>query len=261
MLFQFLSQSSEVEALLNACIAALPHLPAPEKAVLETAMRKFEADEDSFVCTHCGARGDIENSVQTSVGLVCDACAEGQAVYAAIADWQWQVAEGNTKLGFADWMSHEREASATTSTTELAIPTSATVTVEAINPADQKYVVYSHQEAQDNDGAGFWDHTNGWTTFGDATRFTESERQTLDQPLSSGNDAIWVKLNYDGASDESPPAMHEVFHGHLNHDGIYIDVEFLAPVGATVAERDAAFMAVLAQTAHVDYVVVGALPA
>ena len=207
MLFQFLPQSSLVERLLNACIAALPHLPAHEKAVLETAIRCFEADEDAFVCAHCGAHGDIENSVETSVGLVCDACADGQAVYAAIADWKWQVAEDNTKLGFADWMSHERQASAETSTAESATAPFVAVAAEAINGAEPQDVVYSRREAQDNEGAGFWSNQDGWTTFADATRFTASEREALNRPLASGNDAIWLKLNHGGSSDESSPAI------------------------------------------------------
>jgi hypothetical protein len=45
------------------------------------------AVDDQFVCPHCGGRCDIEDSVQTSIGLICDACADGSAVYAAIQDW------------------------------------------------------------------------------------------------------------------------------------------------------------------------------
>lgn len=41
-IFTFMSQSSSVEGLLNACMAALPRIPYPEKTVLVKAMREFE---------------------------------------------------------------------------------------------------------------------------------------------------------------------------------------------------------------------------
>ena len=46
------------------------------------------AVDDQFVCAHCGGQKDVENSVRMSIGLVCDACADGSAVYAAIKDKQ-----------------------------------------------------------------------------------------------------------------------------------------------------------------------------
>jgi hypothetical protein len=42
MNFNFMPQSSSVEDLLNACMAAMPHLPDPERTVLEKALREFE---------------------------------------------------------------------------------------------------------------------------------------------------------------------------------------------------------------------------
>lgn len=49
----------------------------------------------------------------------------------------------------------------------------------------------------------------------------------------------------------------EIFQGYFGLEGTTLNVEFAAPVGATVAEKDAAFMAALAQQADVDYYSVG----
>ena len=42
MHFNFMAQATSVDALLKAGIAALPHLPTPEKDALVNAMREFE---------------------------------------------------------------------------------------------------------------------------------------------------------------------------------------------------------------------------
>ncbi|MBK4737893.1 hypothetical protein [Noviherbaspirillum pedocola] len=49
----------------------------------------------------------------------------------------------------------------------------------------------------------------------------------------------------------------QVFQGYFGYEGTQLNVEFQAPVGATVAEKDAAFMAALAQQADIDYHAVG----
>lgn len=49
----------------------------------------------------------------------------------------------------------------------------------------------------------------------------------------------------------------EAFAGYLDCDGASIEVEFMAPVGATTAQKDAAFMAALAQRATVEYLPAG----
>lgn len=49
----------------------------------------------------------------------------------------------------------------------------------------------------------------------------------------------------------------QVFQGYFGFEGNQLDVEFQAPVGSTVAEKDAAFMAALAQKADIDYLAVG----
>lgn len=51
--------------------------------------------------------------------------------------------------------------------------------------------------------------------------------------------------------------QYEVFKGHLDFEGVVLNVEFQAPVGSTVAEKDAAFMAALAQQADVNYLSIG----
>jgi len=40
--FDFMPQASTVTSLLNACIAALPQMPEPEKTVMVQALREFE---------------------------------------------------------------------------------------------------------------------------------------------------------------------------------------------------------------------------
>ncbi|CAB3754359.1 hypothetical protein [Paraburkholderia humisilvae] len=49
----------------------------------------------------------------------------------------------------------------------------------------------------------------------------------------------------------------EAFAGYLACDGIRIEVGFEAPAGATTAEKDAAFLAELAQQAEINYLIVG----
>lgn len=83
--FNFLPQAAPVEGLLNACLAALPHLPAPEKAVLVTAMREFEArgvalmwspadvdEDDEYELTDKEARGAISQFLAGSAPSEAD---------------------------------------------------------------------------------------------------------------------------------------------------------------------------------------------
>jgi len=49
----------------------------------------------------------------------------------------------------------------------------------------------------------------------------------------------------------------EVFSGYLLHDGGRVQVDFESPVGTTAIEKDAAFLAALAQQAEIDYLCVG----
>jgi hypothetical protein len=41
-LFNFMPQCQAVKDLLNACLAVLPHAPAPERAALTQALKEFE---------------------------------------------------------------------------------------------------------------------------------------------------------------------------------------------------------------------------
>ncbi|MDO5947968.1 hypothetical protein [Burkholderia cepacia] len=49
----------------------------------------------------------------------------------------------------------------------------------------------------------------------------------------------------------------EAFEGYLAYEGIRIDVGFQAPAGATADQKDAAFLAELAQQAEINYLSVG----
>lgn len=69
-----------------------------------------------------------------------------------------------------------------------------------------------------------------------------------------------VELNASSPEDGgiwSESSAVEVFAGHLIYKGTRIDVGFQAPVGATVAVTDAAFMASLAQQAEINYLAIG----
>lgn len=55
------------------------------------------------------------------------------------------------------------------------------------------YVVYSPNEAATTGyGAGFWNNDDGWTDFANATRFSESEKNAFNLPISTGQDAAWT---------------------------------------------------------------------
>lgn len=58
---------------------------------------------------------------------------------------------------------------------------------------EKAYVVYSQSEsALNNNGAGFWSNTEGWTTIDGATRFSFEEKSSLNLPMATGLDAQWV---------------------------------------------------------------------
>lgn len=63
MQFQFMPQSAVVQGLLNACLQALPVLPAAEKDVLHKAVKMFEI----FGSTPLWSAGDVDAS--TDLGL------------------------------------------------------------------------------------------------------------------------------------------------------------------------------------------------
>jgi len=58
--FNFLPQSSSVESLLKSCMAALQHVPEPEKSDLVKAMREFE----NFGSTALWSASDVDNEGQ-----------------------------------------------------------------------------------------------------------------------------------------------------------------------------------------------------
>ena len=60
----------------------------------------------------------------------------------------------------------------------------------------------------------------------------------------------------DKASPEQGPAV-KVFSGYFRHEGVTVRVDFQVQVGATIAEKDAAFLAALAQKADINYLAIG----
>lgn len=53
----------------------------------------------------------------------------------------------------------------------------------------------------------------------------------------------------------------QVFRGFIGIEGVTVEVQFNAPVNATVAEKDAAFIAALAQKVEIEYLPEQELPA
>jgi hypothetical protein len=83
------------------------------------------------------------------------------------------------------------------------------------------YVIYSPNESAINDGAGFWSNQNGWTELDEATKFLHSEKQTLNLPISTGQDAKWVL--YDEAREHCGSATTEAIKAFQHEVGICID--------------------------------------
>ncbi len=49
----------------------------------------------------------------------------------------------------------------------------------------------------------------------------------------------------------------QVFRGYVTFDGVRIDVDFEASVGASSEQLDASFLAALAQKAEINYLAIG----
>lgn len=75
---------------------------------------------------------------------------------------------------------------------ENAYPGCKVISALPFDGAPLLYVTYSANESAINEGAGFWSNQHGWVELGDATRFSHSEIQTLNLPISTGQDAMWV---------------------------------------------------------------------
>ena len=91
----------------------------------------------------------------------------------------------------------------------------------------------------------------------------EAVRETVDNLLAGIRDEtartqVRSKLAQLLAVTTTPDASpQEVYQGYLIYQGIYIDVSFEAPVGATPMEKDAAYTAALAQKAEIEYLAIG----
>ena len=78
-----------------------------------------------------------------------------------------------------------------------------------------RYVAHSPNESATNAGAGFWSNDAGWCEFDDATLFSHSEIQTVQLPLSIGQNARWVnaaeaELHYGGTPPQPLPDDSEI---------------------------------------------------
>ena len=50
---------------------------------------------------------------------------------------------------------------------------------------------------------------------------------------------------------------YEVFNGFISFEGVSIQADFRVPAGASLAEKDSAFLAALAQHVEFDYLPIG----
>lgn len=75
---------------------------------------------------------------------------------------------------------------------ETAYPGCEIVLATPFDDSDSHYVIYSPNESAISDGAGFWSNEEGWCEFDAAERFTQTEKKSLNLPISTGRDAIWV---------------------------------------------------------------------
>lgn len=76
----------------------------------------------------------------------------------------------------------------------LAVRDGATGQSLLLDNSSTLYVIYSPNESACSDGAGFWSNRDSWTELDEATVFSDSERQSLNLPISTGQDAKWVLL-------------------------------------------------------------------
>jgi hypothetical protein len=69
------------------------------------------------------------------------------------------------------------------------------------------FVIYSANESAATYGAGFWNNDIGWVDFHQATRFSEGEKQTLNLPISTGQDAKWALWSEANVSYGGGPSL------------------------------------------------------
>lgn len=111
-------EKSDLDEAVTSMLDECDNLFEDEEAAVKFLMEPIPgtsidlADDDKFQCVHCGNVYDNDDSHQWDVGLVCTLCHDGDpgTVQAAIDDWKMEVQNGDTKLGFAEWMLHQREA-------------------------------------------------------------------------------------------------------------------------------------------------------
>lgn len=60
----------------------------------------------------------------------------------------------------------------------------------------QAFAIYSPNESAISDGAGFWRNDIGWVTQDQAQAFTAAEVEATSMPISTGQDARWVPVDW-----------------------------------------------------------------
>jgi hypothetical protein len=127
---------------------------------------------------------------------------------------------------------------------------------EAMNVQDP--ATLNHPYQKDDSGSYFVVYGkslgNGFEVFGPFADQDTAEECGED---NRGEDDEWELFQF--VTSETPELKsHEYFVGHVTFDdGNRIDVEFLAPAGASKQEKDAAFVDALAQVAEVNYLATG----
>lgn len=65
------------------------------------------------------------------------------------------------------------------------------------------FAIYSPNEAATNDGAGFWNSEQGWVTQEGASVFSAEETRHSSLPMSTGQDARWVPVQWQVPNSEA----------------------------------------------------------
>lgn len=88
----------------------------------------------------------------------------------------------------------------------------------------------------------------------------DSDAQVLSSRFSVAELKVDFGLDGHPVADSDGAAVAEVFQGMFSHEGIWLDLNFQVPQGASQKEKDAAFLAALAQQAEINYLSIGLTP-
>lgn len=116
--FNFLPQTDGVQGLLNSCLAALPHIPEPEKGVMISALREFEV----FTAPTMWSAQDVDDDF----GLTDEEKVQCIAMYSE--SYKCQQSDWNAIEECARQILRERQGSISAQTRDAAQPSPESIT-------------------------------------------------------------------------------------------------------------------------------------